>query len=156
MSPVTPLKLDLGGVGKSDTGYLTVNLYPWARSDFWADVTTLRGTGVRDGSVDEIYLSHTFEHIDLAKIETSLACWRRKLKPGGTLRIKGPNIEFYFDLLRRGAITDEIFIHILFGHYPRNVTQPLMSHKWGWRKDFLAETLRRNGFTDIAEYEVDG
>jgi hypothetical protein len=152
--PPSPLRLDLGGLGRSQQGYLTVNLDPTAWPDYWADVTTLRGAFIRDGSVDEIYLSHTFEHIELSKIDGALACWWRKLKPGGLLRIKGPDVEFYCELLRAGTISEEAFIHLVFSHYPHVVKTPLMGHKWGWTRPFLAQTLLRNGFCDVEEYDA--
>jgi len=153
-APPSPLKLDLGGIGRSRSGHRTVNLDPAAWPDYWSDVTTLRGAFIRDGSVDEIFLSHTFEHIELAKIEDALACWRRKLRPGGLLRIKGPDVEFYCKLLKDGTINDEAFIHLMFSHYPLIVKTPLMGHKWGWTRPFLAQTLRQNGFDNVEEADA--
>lgn len=152
----TPFKLDLGGIGRGTDGYVTVNLDLDAWSDYWADITKLDKIGIKDGSVDEIYLSHTFEHIDLNTIDNAITTWYRKLKHGGVLRIKGPNIEEYCNLFKKGVIDEEVMIHLMFSHYPRVLKQPLMAHRWAWTKPFLTKTLKQHGFQSVEEYDAGG
>lgn len=47
-----------------------------------------------DESVDEIYCSHTLEHIGLREVIPTLKEWHRVLKPGGKVTINVPDMEW--------------------------------------------------------------
>jgi predicted SAM-dependent methyltransferase len=60
-----------------------------AKIDVWADFT--KGVPFRNGSVDAFYTHHVVEHLPDHLIAGHLREIYRALKPGGVLRIGGPN-----------------------------------------------------------------
>jgi predicted SAM-dependent methyltransferase len=60
-----------------------------ARIDVWANL--LDGLPFRDNSVDVIYSHHVIEHLPDSFLPNHLQEMHRCLKPGGSIRIGGPN-----------------------------------------------------------------
>jgi predicted SAM-dependent methyltransferase len=76
--------------GKYLEGWFNVdaNLFT-ARIDVWADFT--RGVPFRNATVDAFYSHHVVEHLPDQILAEHLRDLHRALKPGGVLRIGGPN-----------------------------------------------------------------
>lgn len=94
-----PVRLHLGCGGMRWKDFINVDLHPHDDSvsdtsrngcvaDVFADMSDLR---LPDGSVDEIFTSHTFEHFTNWAGKDLLADWHRMLKPGGKLTIETPD-----------------------------------------------------------------
>ena len=89
-APVTSLKLDFGCGRNPQPGYVGVDKYA-PDADVKIDLFELPWTPWKDGTVDEIHMSHFLEHIP-QKIRWPFfeECWRI-LKPDGIVRIFVPN-----------------------------------------------------------------
>ena len=60
------------------------------------------GVPLPDSSADFIYTSHTLHHLYRDEAAALLADAFRALKPGGTIRVAVPNLEYIFALYQRG------------------------------------------------------
>jgi len=96
----------------------------------------LRALPFESESWDVCYSSHTLEHFSRKDVDIALDEWLRVLKPGGTLRLKLPDLEFAAKQLTNGGL-DIMGWNVLYGQgdgeYPDNF------HKCG----FTAKTLRQ-------------
>ena len=70
-----------------------------------------------DGSVDEIYTAHVFEHLSSAEVQEALLCWHRVLKPGGRLVIEVPDAEAIMRrlLAQRTEEAKDLYYYLLQG-----------------------------------------
>jgi SAM-dependent methyltransferase len=93
---LSPLRLHLGCGGMKWKDFLNVDLNPakpgekdssrnGCIADVFADMTAL---GLPDGSVDEIFTSHTIDHFTRWRGLEMFADWLRMLKPGGRVVIE--------------------------------------------------------------------
>lgn len=86
------IKLDVGGcggAGKRGEDYLSVDIAEEAdiKAEAW-DIP------LADGDVDEIWSSHTLEHVGIYKVAPTLAEWFRVLKTKGRLIVQVPNFDY--------------------------------------------------------------
>lgn len=97
--PGIEVKLHLGCGGVRWKDFINVDLFPGDESvndssregcaaDVFADI---RNLGLDDGSVQEIFTSHTFEHFPKWEGLDMLQDWQRILRPGGRLVIEMPD-----------------------------------------------------------------
>ena len=85
------IKINLGCGNDIKPGYINVDKYNnTGRVDYKWDLSKLE---VEDGTVDEIYTSHVFEHISIMDMYSVLTEWRRALCDGGRLVLRLPNLE---------------------------------------------------------------
>lgn len=91
------LKFDLGGTLKSNI-YKTVNLS--GNPDIKADILDL-DSFCANNSVDEFFMSHTYEHISPVFIESFLKKVREKLNEKGCLRIIHTDIKECLELYKK-------------------------------------------------------
>ncbi|MDQ3524008.1 MAG: methyltransferase domain-containing protein [Chloroflexota bacterium] len=72
------------------SGWLNVDVnFITARVDVWADISN--GLPFRDETVDAFYSHHMIEHLPDRLLPIHIAEMYRCLKPGGVLRLGGPN-----------------------------------------------------------------
>ncbi|QLH74996.1 MAG: methyltransferase domain-containing protein [Methanomassiliicoccales archaeon] len=86
------LKLNLGCGTSPIDGYVNIDHMPGPRVDLVHDIT--QGLPYEDATVDEIYISHTLEHI--TEWEHLMPEFHRVLKSGGRLRIIVPHAPNYY------------------------------------------------------------
>lgn len=94
-----PIKLHLGCGGVRWKDFINVDLHLFdseindtSRSGCVADAfADIRDLNLDDNLVDEIFLSHVFEHFTRWQGEDMLTDWFRILKPGGLLVIETPD-----------------------------------------------------------------
>ena len=85
------VKLNLGCGNVIRGGYINIDKYNNTKNvDYNWDLSKLE---VEDGSVDEIYTSHVFEHIQINDIYSVLEEWERALCIGGKIVMRLPNLE---------------------------------------------------------------
>jgi hypothetical protein len=121
-------------------------------------------TGVADGSVEEIYSRHMLEHLDPNDGARTLRRWRALLRPGGTVRVIVPDLEFHALQLLGGAQSrfPDQHAHALAGFYGWRVEDRGGSredaHRWGYTAATLAAALVAAGFADVERHRdgVDG
>jgi len=85
------VKLNLGCGNDIKTGYINIDKYNnTGQVDLKCDLNALP---FLDGSVDEIYTAHVFEHIELNDVYGVLEEWERALCLGGEIVMRLPNLE---------------------------------------------------------------
>jgi len=84
------IKLHLGCGIKKLPNWINIDKYN-DHADVKADIVSLSGYN----NVDEIYTSHTVEHLLPQEFKEALLKWYHILKPGGTLTIRCPNALFW-------------------------------------------------------------
>jgi predicted SAM-dependent methyltransferase len=85
------IKLDIGaGTEPKGNGYIPIDKYYIAPGYICTDMWDLNM--FRDGTVDEIYSSHTLEHCEKRLVLPTLKEWYRVLKIGGRIVIEVPDL----------------------------------------------------------------
>ncbi|MBD3260642.1 MAG: methyltransferase domain-containing protein [Candidatus Altiarchaeales archaeon] len=136
-----PTKIELGSGPHGEPGFLHVDVVKVGNVDIEADIRDLRW--LEDNSVDELYSSHTVEHISYAEIEDVLSEWCRVLKPEGKMTIKMPDLDFLCRAYVEGIhSTEEIMVAIFggFSDYPGGPD--------GWEKISGNPRWERNSIPD--------
>lgn len=90
-SSASPRKVHLGpGQGNYLNGWVNVDAnFVSAKIDIWADISTK--LPFRSGTVDAFYSHHVIEHLADATLPFHFSELYRCLKPGGVIRIAGPD-----------------------------------------------------------------
>jgi predicted SAM-dependent methyltransferase len=83
-------------------GMINVDGNIFRKKDLWLDVTL--GLPFLSGSVCGIYASHILEHFNVKTVRRLFCEFHRVLKPGGTLRIVVPSLEYAV----RAFVTNDI------------------------------------------------
>uniref|UniRef100_A0ACD5GSW4 DUF268 domain-containing protein n=1 Tax=Desertifilum tharense IPPAS B-1220 TaxID=1781255 RepID=A0ACD5GSW4_9CYAN len=91
--PRTDVKLHLGCGTKRLPGFVHVDVRPDVKPDVVADITNL--TDFTDNSADLIYFCHGFEHVRPHQVDSTLAEWKRVLKPGASCVYPCPILRFW-------------------------------------------------------------
>jgi len=85
------VKINLGCGNDIRSGYINIDRFNnTGEVDLKSDLGALPFI---DGSVDEIFTSHVFEHIGINDIYSVVEEWKRVLKVNGKLEIRVPNLE---------------------------------------------------------------
>jgi len=104
-----------------------------------------QGLPLADGVVDYVYSSHFIEHLSRNDAAHLLRETYRVLKPGGTLRISVPDLEYAFSLYKAGEkekmLSDYFFVESDDSYYAR--------HKYMYDFNMLVDALLQVGFQDI-------
>jgi len=136
-----PLKLELGSGPHGEPGYIHVDALKIGNVDIEADIRNLNW--LQDNSVDELYSSHTVEHISYTEIEEVLREWYRVLKPGGKIIIKMPDLDFLCRSYVEGIHSTEEVMVAIFGGFPDYPGGPD-----GWEKTSGNPNWERNSILD--------
>lgn len=103
------------------------------------------GIPFADGSADFVYSSHFLEHLYRADAQRLLQESFRVLKPGGTIRVSVPDLEYAVSLYhagkRREMLGNYFFVEDDDSHYAR--------HKYMYDFTLLSEALAEAGFREI-------
>lgn len=147
------LRLHIGGEVAA-TGWTVVNVHPGPAVDVVAPATDLGR--LADGSVDEIYASHVYEHLGYRdELPRALAEAHRVLIPGGWLRVSVPDLA----VLCRLFMSEERSVYERF-HVMRMMFGGQMDahdfHKAGLTAEFLSGFLHHAGFVDIRRVDEHG
>ncbi len=107
------------------------------------------GIPFHDETVDFVYSSHFLEHLYRADAQRILSESYRVLKPGGTIRVSVPDLEYAVSLYHSGKrhemLGNYFFVEDDDSHYAR--------HKYMYDFDLLSEALSSAGFTGIRRCE---
>lgn len=86
--------LEIGsGAKKGELGWTTLDIH--RKADIFWDLR--HGVPFPDNSVDEIYTSHTLEHIPFESLKKLIKDCHRTLKPSGKLSVCVPSARFYIE-----------------------------------------------------------
>jgi predicted SAM-dependent methyltransferase len=112
------------------------------RADIVGPVTKL---DFPDGSVDEIYAIHLFEHLPRLEVNETLAEWRRVLKVGGKLVLELPCLDKIAQMVVDGEDRVGLTLFGIFGDVREK--SPYMAHKWCYTKKEVSSVLQESGFS---------
>lgn len=143
---MTEIKLNLGCYDKQLPGFINID----AREDCSPDVIDNAFTleKFEKNSVDLIYASHLFEHLNYEQSITALERWYEILKPGGILRLAVPDFE---NLAKRYSYTGDIreILHSICGSQKHSFD----FHYCIYDEKFLTEKLNYVGFKEVKRYD---
>jgi predicted SAM-dependent methyltransferase len=107
------------------------------------------GIPLPDSSADVIFTSHTLHHLYREEALALLKETFRVLKPGGTLRIAVPNLEYVVSLYQRGE-RERMLEYFFYVSEPRN--QYSRRH-YQYDFELLRQMLTRAGYLEIRRCE---
>lgn len=143
MAHAEPLRLHIGGEAVKD-GWKIVNIKPLPGVDFIGSATDL--SAFADGTVDAIYGSHIYEHLDyVTEVLRAFGEAFRVLKPGGQFMVAVPDLEALARLfLEPGLeVRDKFYVmRMIYG----GQTDPWDYHKVGYSAEILAQFMAAAGF----------
>ena len=88
------MKINIGGEQIKD-GWKIFNIQKKPGVDFIGDISDL--SQFKDNSVEEIYISHVFEHVPQKKVDKTLKGIFRILKPSGKFYVSVPDMDVLFE-----------------------------------------------------------
>lgn len=144
-------RLNLGCGKNKMSGYINVDIRPEVNPDVVWDLEKFPYPW-KDSSIDEIYISHTIEHIPYQKQDKMMGEFFRILKTKGKLIIICPDIQYLFEHYvygdgNSGGFEHSHFMleHFIFGgqDYEHNF------HKAGYTPTIMRIRLERAGFKVI-------
>lgn len=139
------IRLNIGCGNLLKEGYVNVDLFVQQPGVVQAPADNLP---YPDNSVDEVFSSHLLEHISHMHTVKVLSEWFRVLRPGGTLQLVVPDLEW---CLRNWLSLPEserwgFPLHTLFGLQ----IHPGEYHYTGFTVPRLTQLLQSVGFTNVA------
>ena len=149
------IKLNLGCGSAKLSGWTNVDSDPNNRPEVQCD---LRGPlPWVSQAVDYIHMEHFFEHINREEQQRLLGeCWR-VLKPGGVVRISGPDLRAVCALYLTGDV--ELWRSKGSGEGWATICEFMNNAFYGWGhrfipdEEYLTQALLRAGFADAARCE---
>lgn len=135
------MKLNIGCFNKKIHGFINVDIREDVNPDIVDDGFKLNK--FENNSVDLIYCSHMFEHLDFNEADKAVRRWYEVLKKDGVLRLAVPDM-------------DAVFAHYFYWKNLKVLRSALWGsqrhafdyHKCGWDKETLSEFLKERGFQD--------
>jgi predicted SAM-dependent methyltransferase len=106
------------------------------------------GIPLEDETADFVYSSHFLEHLERPVGKRLLEECLRVLKPGGVVRIAVPDLEYAWEMYKRGE--KEKMIHDFF--FAEEMTG-FGRHRYAYDYDMLKTLLREMGFVEIRRCE---
>jgi predicted SAM-dependent methyltransferase len=103
------------------------------------------GIPLHDSSADFIFTSHTLHHFYRDEAQALLQDAFRVLKPGGTIRIAVPNLEYIFSLYQRGE-RERALGYFFYSSQPRN---QLSRRRYQYDFELLRQMLAGAGYQKI-------
>ena len=132
-----PKILNLGGGSNCLDGCLTADIDP--RSDCYVDCR--KPLPFKDSSIDGIFSEEMIEHISKSDGLRMLSeCWR-VMKPGATIRLTTPDLDWFCSSLLRRAIDCDEINDIFYKH----------KHVYLYSRQEIEVSLRACGFVDIRQ-----
>jgi autotransporter strand-loop-strand O-heptosyltransferase len=134
------IRLNLGCGNDIRPGYINIDKYNnTGKVDLNCDINDLP---FENETVDEIYLSHVFEHIGINDIYKTVEEWKRVLAVDGILDIRVPNLELEVKIwLNASDDTKWSEVHRIFG----SQSHPGNTHLCGFNTGSLKWLLERLG-----------
>lgn len=164
------VKIDIGCGTNPTPGYVACDARRLRGVQHVFDFGTERWP-FKDGTVSEIIMQHSIEHISYRRLPFVLGEARRVLAPGGKLIIRTPDLRFIIDHYLAGKITpefppDQEFIAQNFGENPNALSPgwwavlkmfsgqdyPGNEHRFCFDFETLAKVLASQGFPNAKRF----
>lgn len=137
-----PIRLNLGGRGKSIDGFTTVDRWEGPGDHIRADVSDL--SMFEDSSVSEIYASHILEHFSHKRTVNVLSEWRRVLKKGCKAYIAVPDFDACVELYKKNGLVS-VLLNLIHG----DQIYDLAFHYCSFTFATLAASCHESGFSNV-------
>lgn len=125
-------------------------------ADYKHNLNSGKPIPLESDSVDNIYCSHTIEHLDIDHITYVLKDLCRILKPKGKMRIIVPDLDVAIDLYNKKKLMDRKYCYkpkdipaVPMGYLTAWFSTPGFGHKIGFNEELLVEYLKRTKFKNI-------
>lgn len=142
------MKINIGGEQIKD-GWKIFNIQKKPGVDFIGDISDLGQ--FKDNSVEEIYISHVFEHVPQKKVDKTLKGIFRILKPSGKFYVSVPDMDVLFEEFKN-VKDKKKKIHILRMIFGGQIDE-YDFHYFGYSYDILHDFLKSVGFKKIEKVE---
>ena len=139
------MKLHIGGEEKKE-GWKILNIQKKQYVDFVGDITDL--SQFEENSIEEIYASHVFEHVEHKNIMRTLKGIFRVLKDNGKFYISVPDMDYLFKIILNNNAPLKVKLHIMkiiFGGQEDDYD----FHYFGYTLQILSAFLKETGFKKI-------
>lgn len=142
------------GCGNNPTreGYLTCDIRNIEGVDFVCPAWKI-DEHVKPNTVDAIWSRHFFEHLTFSQGKVVLDKWFSILKPGGTMSMMLPNLDYHLHQLNSwNAIDQKEKDNCMAGFwgYQRGEFEDTWDvHKSGYNKDMLFTLLQEHGYVNL-------
>lgn len=154
-------KLEIGSGKHPKNGYDHLDIMPFKHVEYVCNAWEIP---VPDGSYDEVYSRHLFEHLSPVDAQKALAEWLRVLVPGGFVDMEVPDLEYHCKQIfmdgnselfeRKGKVVSN-FEHAISSIYGWVKHGETWGHKWGYTESSLGAMLLGNGFVNIHRVKKD-
>ena len=141
------IKLHLGCGKRYMEGWIHVDIINYDHVDIVTEIEHL--SSIDSNSVDEIYVSHTLEHIGRRQFYSALNRWYECLKSGGILRVAVPDFEAVVNRYQVEGNLEELLGMLVGGQ--RNEYD---HHKMVFDFKLLSNAMKDIGFIDIKKYNA--
>lgn len=143
---MSSIKFNLGGIGKNDPEYKTVNLAEIC--DIKANIMDL-DSFCKDNTVDEFYMSHTLEHIQVTEYKDFLLNLKKKLKVGGTIKIVQTDVGRLIKMWTQGEVSFRTMRAPIFTPATRCESNILQQHQSMWSQEELIKDFESIGMKAV-------
>jgi predicted SAM-dependent methyltransferase len=149
-----PISLELGsGSKRGSNGWTTIDMAPGC--DLYCNLA--RGIPFPDGTVQNIYSSHFFEHLTYQQTQILLGECLRVMVPGGRFSICVPNARIYLEAYFRNLVLEEDRFLKYAPAYNRTTKMDYVNyvaymdedHKYMFDEENLVYLLERRGFKNV-------
>jgi len=138
-STLGPRLLNLGGGGNTVEGALTVDIDP--RADSYVNI--MKSLPFASNSIDLILLEEVIEHVDKDRGLALLQECFRILKPGGTMRVATPDLNWLSAGILDGSVSCDLLNSTFYEH----------GHAYIYSRAELLSVLAAVGFSDCAHFQ---
>ena len=146
------MKLHIGGKEKKE-GWSILNIQKNDGVDFVGDISDL--TQFKDNSINEIYASHVFEHINQKNIKKTLIGIHRVLINDGKFYISVPDMDVLCKIFLAKDAPNKIKFHAMTMMFGGQLDK-YDYHYFGWNYDFLKVYLMEAGFKNLEKVKSFG
>lgn len=145
---INGLKIHVGSGPINLQGWVNIDARPASHIHLTSEGFSLKEFA--DGEIEEIYMCHVLEHFSFQEVRSILKNFRKKLQPGGVLRLSVPDFDKLIKIYKANNNRLEVVKYALMGgqDYEYNY------HKCVFNKHSLSQMLAENKFGNVQEWNT--